>query len=126
MVKNIIISVLGIASLGAIAFFYNEGDSAVRDTSIAVQQQTLITEALNVLENYKESDNIKYYISRQYELPDQTLWEINIQKYGAKQTCSILEMHPETNLKVDSNRLNEATDALDEKGISYEVFKTLQ
>lgn len=122
-VKYIITAVIGVCVLIGGAYFYVKGDEAVKNASVEAQKKTTMVDAVTVLEDHKASANIYYSLSRKYELPTQTLWEITIWKYGAKETCSILEEHPEVNLKIDSERYEEVIEFLDYNQIEYTEVK---
>lgn len=122
-IKYILILIVGVAALCAGSYLYLEGDKAVKNATVEAQTKTTMVDAVNVLEDHKNENGIKFSMSRKYELPTQTLWELTAYKYFATETCSILEEHPEVNLKVDSQRYEEVINFLNSNGIEYVEVK---
>lgn len=118
-----IVGLIGVA--GASCYLYKTGSDVVKEASMRAQKEATVMNAIDRLEDYKKEKDFKYSILRKYELPDQTLWEIQITQWGAIETCSILENHPKIDFTVDSVDYNRTIETLTNANIPYETVRKL-
>lgn len=125
VIKTIVALVISIGLLGASAYMYREWHIVTDEVGIKVQAQESLLNAVDVLEREKETNSFEYSLSRKYELPNQTLWEIKITKWGMSITCDILEASPRIDFNVDSEDWEKVTQLLEENNIDFNRVRQL-
>lgn len=119
-IKIFLITLIITSLIGLGVYKYYEGVELTEKITIELQQCKTLMEAINIMEPYKEKNKYLFgWYAREYELPDKTLWNIDVMYFGASNRAQILEEKPKNTIVIDKGDTDKAIKLLQDNNIRF-------